>query len=67
MISLIADVLFKHSSFRGFAAAYNYRLGASGGRNVLYEGRVADLFFAYHCVKYYHEFMSDILIGNIML
>ncbi len=61
----MADILFKQTSFRNFAAAYNFlRSNNSFARVDLYPKRLADVFFAYHLTKYYEQFNDEQLISK---
>jgi hypothetical protein len=58
--SLMADLLFKHTSFRGFADAYNFLYANDyNKRQLLNRIRLTDAFYASEIVKFYHEHHMD--------
>ena len=58
---LMADIMFKQTSFRSFALAYNYLYNAASSnyeRIQLQPKRLADVFFTYQAHKYSCEFLA---------
>ena len=66
--SLLTDIIFKHCSFKGFTAAYNYLYAQSQqDRYKLCSNRLTEAFFTYHANKFMlnfpkHPFKSIIII-----
>ena len=58
--NLMADTLFKQSSFRSFAETYNFLYSIKvTDRFRLNAKRLADAFYCYHISKYYFTYMRD--------
>jgi hypothetical protein len=56
MEQLMADIMFKQSSFRNFAAAYTFRRRKDfPERQTLNAKRLADIFYCYEILKFYYE------------
>jgi hypothetical protein len=66
---LLADIIFKISSFRAFADAYNF-LNASNfkNRNIMEERRLSEVFYIYEFLKYKSEFnLPEAIESNILI
>jgi len=62
MVGLLADIIFKHSSFRAFADAYNYlNMSSLAYRFLLNPKRLADAFFCLELCKFYNDNMPYLL------
>jgi len=62
MISLLADIIFKHTSFRAFADTYNYlNISQLPFRFLLNAKRLADAFFCYELCRFYNNHMPYLL------
>jgi len=54
--SLLADIMFKQSSFRAFCDSYNFmHANPSQKRYYLNGKRIADIFYAYEILKFFNE------------
>jgi hypothetical protein len=65
--NLLADLMFKHASFKSFTAAYNYTTALkSSNRYYLISARLTENFYCYHIQKYFLEFLNCNLNGNYL-
>ena len=63
--SLMADIFFKHCSFKAYANACNYQFMAKEFERIkLDHRRLIDFFYCYHLVKYFKEFLKQSLVCN---
>ena len=62
---LLADIIFKHSSFKGYTKAYNFiaAYNLQKRSNLQYQ-RLVEVFYAFHLTKYYKEFWNNNLISK---
>ena len=68
MASLMADIFFKHSSFKAYANSYNFQfIDLAFERFKMDYRRLIDFFYAYQLVKYLREFYSENLIRTNFL
>jgi hypothetical protein len=66
LTNLMSDIMFKQSSFRGFASAYNYVHAKSNfERAKLDYRRLVEVFFCFHLTKYFDEILKLPLESNI--
>ena len=57
---LISDLFFQCSSFKSFAASYNFQYNKTQNTNeILNSKRLADAFFGYHLMQYFKEFQIN--------
>ncbi len=57
---LIADLVFKHSSFRAFADAYNYQFATDQNSRFMLERRnITSIFYCFELIKFYSEHKID--------
>ncbi len=62
---LLANMLFKQSSFKGNAKAYNFIAACNlPKRSNLQYQRLIEAFYAYHLIKYFKEFFNQNLISK---
>jgi len=55
-LNLLADILFKQSSFKAFADAYNFQNSrASLHRGLMNPKRLSDIFYCFEIIKFYNE------------
>jgi hypothetical protein len=53
---LLADIVYNHTTFRGFTNAYNYTKKYQNlNRFILDQKRLTEAFYTYHLVKYVNE------------
>jgi hypothetical protein len=63
----MADIMVKHSSFKGFTTAYNYlRAPKRQERFFLYSKRITEVFYTYHMNKYMQDFLGQTLISDYL-
>ena len=53
---ILADLLFKQSSFKAFCDAYNFQFATSlNDRQLLKSQRLTELFYAFELIKFHQE------------
>jgi hypothetical protein len=64
MSSMMADIFFKHSSFKAYANSYNFQfIDLNFARFKMDHRRLIDFFYTFQLVKYLREFYSENLIS----
>jgi len=65
--NLLADIMFKHTSFKGFTAAYNF-INAPKIRDRFYliPSRLTENFYVFHINKYFNEHFKGQLQCNYL-
>jgi hypothetical protein len=66
--SLLADIMFKHSSFRAYSDAYNfYHAKYTKNRYFMNPKQLSDVFYSYEILKFNHEHnITNLLTSNFL-
>ena len=68
LVDVVSAMLFQHSSFHAFCQSYNYRYGLINSvRDRLNAKRVAELYYAYHLIKFHGQHTGQYLVCTILI
>ena len=68
LFNLLSDIVFCHTSFKGFASSYNYRYAIQTfKRNTLDYRRLIEAFFALQLNRYYGRYKPNEKITSYLL